>query len=118
MTIKKWLDECESADAVFDTVIDPYYKGNPPSDKRISKKRPEYDAEIKEAKQIFDKTLEEIINYIIDYSNNTSLMLPQEVSAGSSDMIKAEKFEIVDEVLTEETVIIGETIADENEVMK
>lgn len=115
---KKWLDECESADAVFDTVIDPYYKGNPPSDKRISKKRPEYDAEIKEAKQIFDKTLEEIINYIIDYSNNTSLMLPQEVSAGSSDMIKAEKFEIVDEVLTEETVIIGETIADENEVMK
>lgn len=115
---KEWLDECESADSVFDSVIDPYYKGNPPPDKRITKKRPEYDAEIKEAKQTFDNTLEEIINYIIDYSNNSTLMVPQEVSAGSSEMVTAERFEIVDEVLTEEKVIIGETNAEENEVMK
>ena len=113
---EEWLDECESADSVFDSVIDPYYKGNPPSDKRISKKRPEYDAKIKEAKKIFDETLEEIINYIIDYSNNVTLMIPREVSAGSSEMVQAERFEIIDEVLTEETVIIGETNEQENEV--
>lgn len=115
---KNWLDECASADAVFDTVISPYNKGNPPSDKRVSTKKAEYDSAIKEAKNIFDKTLEEIINYIIDYSNNSTLMVPQEVSAGSSDMVTAERFEIVDEVLTEETVIIGETNMDSNEVMK
>ena len=45
-------------------------------------------------------------------------MVPQEVSAGSSDMVTAERFEIVDEVLTEETVIIGETNMDSNEVIK
>lgn len=116
--LKEWLDECEAADAVFDSVIDPYYKGNPPPSKRITKKRPEYDAAMKEAKKIFDNTLEEIINYIIDYSNNSTLMLPQEVSAGSSNMITAERFEISDEKLTEETVIIGEIDAAENEVNK
>ena len=94
--LKEWLDECEAADAVFDSVIDPYYKGNPPPSKRITKKRPEYDAAMKEAKKIFDDTLEEIINYIIDYSNNSTLMITQEVSAGSSNMITAERFEITD----------------------
>lgn len=116
--LKEWLDECEAADAVFDSVIDPYYKGNPPPSKRITKKRPEYDAAMKEAKKIFDDTLEEIINYIIDYSNNSTLMIPQEVSAGSSNMITAERFEITDEVLTEEKVIIGEIAENENEVKK
>lgn len=116
--LKEWLDECETADKVFDSVIDPYNKGNPPSDKRITKKRPEYDAAMKEAKKIFDDTLEEIINYIIDYSNNSTLMIPQEVSAGSSNMITAERFEITDEVLTEEKVIIGEIAENENEVKK
>lgn len=116
--LKEWLDECEAADKVFDSVISPYNKGNPPPDKRITKKRPEYDAAMKEAKKIFDDTLEEIINYIIDYSNNSTLMIPQEVSAGSSDMITAERFEITDEVLTEEKVIIGEIAENENEVNK
>ena len=115
---KNWLDECASADAVFDTVISPYKKGNPPSDKRVSTKKAEYDSAIKEAKRIFDDTLEDIINYIIDYSNNLTLMIPKEVSAGSSDMVQAERFEIVDEVLTEEKVILGEIEESENEVME
>ena len=45
-------------------------------------------------------------------------MIPQEVSAGSSEMVKAERFEITDEVLTEEKVVIGETDEDGNEVTK
>ena len=114
---KNWLEECAEADAVFDTVISPYTKGKPPSNARISSKKQEYDATIKDAKKVFEQTLEEIINYIIDYSNNSTLMVPQEVSAGSSDMVNLEKFEIVDEVLTEETVIIGETTAND-EVIK
>lgn len=115
---EEWLDECETADAVFDSVISPYFKGNPPPDKRMKKKRPEYDSAILDAKNTFDATLEEIINYIIDYSNNSSLMIPEEVSVGSADMVTTERFVVEDEILTEETVIIGETNADGDEVMK
>lgn len=111
-----WLKECLANDKVFDTVIYPYCKGNPPPNVRFANKYPEYQKLIEEAIQVFEKTLEEIINHIIDFSNDSSLMLPNEVSAGSSDMITADKYVIPTDAIQEET-IVGEK-AENSEVSK
>lgn len=110
----KWLDECEDADAVFDSVISPYFKGNPPSAQRMKKKRSEYEGEIQDAKNIFDDTLEKVINYIIDYSNNLSLALPKETAMVDTVFATTPEFVVEDESAVEETIVTGEVGLEEN----
>ncbi len=114
---KEWLDECENTDAVFDSVISPYAKGNPPADQRIKKKKAEYDSDILEAKNIFDDTLEEMINYIIDYSNNANLTLSEDVAVSDTVMTTLPEFVVEDESVVEETVVVGQ-IGEDSRVME
>lgn len=93
---ERYLDDIQSADGVFDSVIFPYSKGCPPSNKRFVKRRGEYDAQLEDAKKSFDDSLTQIINSIIDYSHNTEFTLSSEVATTDNVLESADRFVVKD----------------------
>lgn len=71
----RWLYDIEQVDEVFDSVIYPYYKGNPPKSQRFSQKKNDFFSALEAARKDFDDTLDEILEYIVDYSNDKTLSL-------------------------------------------